>query len=157
MDISPAHEAARTEAARLPALNASLDLLVQPDPGQPERAIIELYGTTRPAAGDPPGGSPIVTIELEASAGTIDEPLIELALATPISAQITGADPATGTIPTWARIKTPAGDWWADASVTVEGEGGELGMPQTGTENGSPVARLFNGATALLSTAVFKG
>lgn len=157
MDISPAHEAARTEAARLPALNASLDLLVQTDPGQPERAVIELYGTTRPAAGDPPGGSPIVTIELTRTAGTIDDTLIELSLDTPISAQITGADPATGTIPTWARIKTPSGDWWSDASVTVEGGGGEIEMPQTGTEGGSPVARLFNGATALLSSAIFRG
>ncbi len=157
MDISPAHEAARTEAARLPALYASLDLLVQTDPGQTERAVIELYGTTRPAPGAAAGGSPVVTLEMTASAGTIDDTLIELSLDTPISAQITGADPSTGTIPTWARIKDVTGAWWADVSVTVEGGGGEIEMPQTGTENGDPVARLFNGATALLSSAIFRG
>ena len=157
MDISPAHETARTEAARLPALYASLALLQQTDPQATAVATIEIYGTTRPPAGDPPGGAPIVTIELTRNAGAIDDALVELSLDTPISAQITGADPTNGTIPTWARIKAPDGSWWSDVSVTVEGGGGELEMPQTGTENGNPVARLFNGATALISSAVFRG
>src|SRR5690554_21573 len=157
MDISPAHEAARIEASRLPALHASLALLQQTDPEAVTRATIEIYGTTRPPAGDPPGGSPIVTLEMTAAAGTINDELIELTLTTPLDALITGADDSTGTIPTWARINTPDGSWWSDVSVTVEGEGGELEMPQTGTENGSPVARLFNGATALLSSAIFRG
>lgn len=157
MDISPAHESARTEAARLPALYASLALLQQTDPQETAVATIEIYGTPRPPAGDPAGGAPIVAIELTRGAGTIDDTLIELSLDTPISAQITGADPSTGTIPVWARISDPGGGWWSDVSVTVEGGGGELEMPQTGTENGSPVARLFNGATALISSAVFRG
>lgn len=157
MDLSPEHLAARLEAARVPALAASLALLQQTDPQPADRACIELYGTARPAAGDPPGGTPIVVMTLTASAGSVDEAAIELQLATPIAGQITGADPATGTIPLWARIKTPGGGWWSDASVTVEGEGGEIQMPQTGTEGGQPVARLFNGATARLSSAVFGG
>ena len=156
MDISPAHEAARVEASRLPALYASLELLKQADPQGPG-ATIEIYGTARPVAGDLPGGTPIVTLEMARTAGTIDDDLIELRLSTPISEQITGADPATGTIPTWARINSPDGTWWSDVSVTVDGGGGEIEMPQTGEENGSPVARLFNGATALISSAVFRG
>ncbi|GGE75982.1 hypothetical protein GCM10011533_30450 [Streptosporangium jomthongense] len=156
MDISPAHEAARVEASRLPALYASLELLKQPDP-QAAPATLEIYGTPRPVAGDPPGGAPIVTLELIRTAGTIDDELIEMRLAVPISAQIAGADPATGTIPEWGRIKQPDGAWWSDCSVSVDGGTGELQMPQTGTEGGSPVARLFNGATALISSAVFRG
>lgn len=156
MDISPAHEAARVEASRLPALYASLELLKQPEsPESP--ATIEIYGTARPQAGSPPGGSPIVTLELVPTAGTINDELIEMRLATPISAQITGADADTGTIPTWARINYPGGSWWSDVSVSVDGGTGEIQMPQTGTENGEAVARLFNGATALISSAVFKG
>jgi hypothetical protein len=91
------------------------------------------------------------------TAGTINDELIELYLATPISSQITGADEAVGTVPTWARVADPAGGWWADCSVTVEGGGGELEMPQTGEENGSPVARLYNGATAYITSATFRG
>ena len=141
----------------MPALYASLGLLQQTDPQAETVATIELYGTARPAAGDPPGGVPVVVMELTENAGTVDETEIEIQLTTPISGQITGADASTGTIPIWARIKGPAGDWWSDASVTVEGAGGEIEMPQTGTENGDPVARLFNGATAQLSSAIFRG
>lgn len=157
MDISPEHEAARIEASRLPALHASLALLQQTDPEAATRATIDIYGTTRPPAGNPPGGTPIVTLEMAAVAGTVNGSLLELRLVTPLDAIITGADENTGTIPTWARVKTPDGNWWSDVSVTVEGEGGQLQMPQTGTENGSPVVRLFNGATVLLSSAVFRG
>ncbi|MFB2705434.1 hypothetical protein [Marinobacter shengliensis] len=157
MDISPSHEDARTEASRLPALYASLALLQQTDPQATAVATIEIYGTPRPPAGDPSGGAPIVVIEMTSSAGAIDDELIELSIDTPISAQITGADETDGTIPIWARIKTPDSSWWSDVSVTVEGSGGELEMPQTGTEDGSPVARLFNGATAMISSAVIRG
>lgn len=156
MDISPEHEAARVEASRLPALYASLELLKQPEPPE-SPATIKIYGTARPPAGDPASGSPLVTLELVPTAGAINDDLIEMRLATPISAQITGAAPDTGTIPVWARISSPGGAWWSDASVSVDGGSGEIQMPQTGTENGDPVARLFNGATALISSAVFKG
>jgi|SRR5690554_2841721 len=157
MDISPAHEAARIEASRLPALHASLALLQQTDPEAVTRATIEIYGTTRPPAGDPPGGSPVVTLTLTAAAGSVSEELIELTLNPSPNAMITGADESTGTIPVWARIKTPNDSWWADVSVSVEGDGGEITIPQTGTEGGTPVARLFNGATLTLIEAKVKG
>jgi len=159
MDISPAHEAAVLEATRLPALQASLGKLQQTDPESTNRASISLYGGIRPAAGDPPPSAPIVTMLATANAGTIDEQLFQIALDAPMEGQITGADPDTGTIPKWARIFDPAAGWWADVSVSVEGDGGEIQMVATGTEGdpAEPVVRLFNGAFARLSSAVFQG
>lgn len=156
MDISPEHEADRVEASRLPALYASLARLQQSDPEGPP-ATLAIYGGARPQPGEAPETPPIVTLNLVPTAGTINDELIELYLATPISAQITGADETVGTAPTWARITDPAGVWWADCSVTVEGGGGEIEMPQTGEENGIPVARLYNGATAYITSATFRG
>lgn len=159
MDISPEHEAARLAAIRIPALQASLTRLVQTDPEASARSSIALYGTVRPPAGDPPGAAPIVTLKLTAGAGTIDEENHQIILTTPIEGQITGADPTQGSIPTWARILDPAGGWWADVSVSVTGGGGEIQMTPTG-EEGDPaedVVRLFNGAFARLTTAVFGG
>lgn len=157
MDISTKHADAVTEACRVPGLHARLALLVQPLPGEPERSVIELYGTSKPTPGDPPGGSPVVSIPLTAAAGTVDEPQIQLALATPIEAQVTGADATTGTIPTWARVLDVDGDWWADLTVSVEGGGGEIELAQTGTESAQPVARLFNGAIARITSAIIQG
>ena len=159
MDISPAHEAAVLDAIRIPALEARLALLVQTDTESSARASIAMFGTARPDPGDPPGDNPIVTINLSATAGTINEASFQLVLVTPIEGQVIGADPDTGSIPQWARIFGPGGDWWADASVTVAGEGGEIQMTPTGQE-GDPaqdVIRLFNGAFARLTSAVFQG
>lgn len=156
MDISPEHEADRVEVSRLPALYASLARLQQSDPeGLP--ATLAIYGGARPQPGGVPEAAPIVTLSLVSTAGTINDELIELYLATPISSQITGADETAGTVPTWARVADPAGGWWADCSVTVDGGGGELEMPQTGEENGTPVARLYNGATAYVTSATIRG
>lgn len=160
MDISTAHENARITACRVPALEASLGLLVQDDPMQPERSMIHLYATTRPDPGEAAGGDPVVSIPMTAAAGAVlGDPDYRIEIDTPIEAQITGADPSTGSIPTWARITTPAGDWWADVSVTVEGEGGEVQLVQTGTEGDPavPVARLYNGAFCRLASFVLQG
>lgn len=159
MDISPAHQSAVEAATRVPALHARLALLQQADTGSPGRGSVALFGGTRPAPGEAPGSSPVVTMLMTATAGTIDEQLVQLALDAPLEGQNTGADPDTGTIPTWARIYTPAGAWWADVSVSVEGGGGEIQMVATGTEGNpaTPVVRLFNGAFARLTSAIFQG
>lgn len=164
MDISTAHQTARNEASRVPAQHASLALLVQADAQLPERSMIHIYGGIRPTAGEPAGDPldpdpPVVSVELTASAGTVNEETAQIILTTPIEGQITGADPVDGTIPTWGRIVTPAGDWWADASVSVTGAGGEIQIDMTGTEGdpAEPVARLFNGAFIRVSSAVFGG
>jgi hypothetical protein len=158
MDISTAHDNARIAACRITALEASLALLAA-DPAGTDRAAIALYGTTRPAPGDPPGGDPLVVIPMSAAAGSIDTDLMQLQLDTPIEGQVTGADPSTGTIPTWARITMPYGSWWADASVSVETGGGEIQLIATGTEGDPPedVARLYNGAFTRIETGVFQG
>ena len=54
---------------------------------------------------------------------------------------------------------TTAGDWWADATVSVEGGTDEVQSAATGTE-GDPhvsVARLFNGAYARIASFVIAG
>ncbi len=159
MDISPAHETAVEEATRIPALYARLALLKQTDDQSTDRGSIALFGGTRPAPGETPASDPVVAMLMTANAGTVDEQLHQLVLDAPLEGQNTGADPDTGTIPTWARIYTPTGAWWADVSVSVEGDGGEIQMVATGTEGdpAEPVVRLFNGAFARLSSAIFQG
>ena len=154
MDISPAHLAARNTAARNPANQASLDLLAS---ATADRSTLALYATAKPTPGDPPGGAALVEIDLTAAAGTLDSELFTLALDVPIEGQVTGADPVTGDIPLWGRLAGPLGAWWADVTVTVEGGGGEIELAQTGTEEGSPVARLFNGAFCRVISAVLQG
>ncbi|XZG69234.1 hypothetical protein ACTSKR_11280 [Chitinibacteraceae bacterium HSL-7] len=154
MDLSVEHMTARQTAVRVPALQASLNLLVGDDIN---RATVALYASTRPAAGEAPGAAPVVTIALTAPAGVIDEPSFQLRLDVPLESQVTGADTATGSIPLWARISGPAGAWWSDASVSAEGGGGEIQLVATGTELGQPVARLYNGAFARLASAVLQG
>lgn len=155
MDISPQHAAAVIAACRIPALQARLALLQSADE---TRATLAFYGTAYPdPPGAAPGADPIVTLTLTATAGTLDAGLYQILLTTPLESQVTGADPALGSIPLWARMRTPAGDWWADLTVSVEGADGELQLVQTGTEGGQPVARLFNGAFARIASAVVQG
>lgn len=159
MDISPAHAAAVLEAIRVPALEARLALLNQDDPESTLRASIDMYATTRPVAGEAPGGAAVVSIKLASTAGTVDGRIYQLSLSVPVEGQVSGADPTEGSIPLWARIYGPDDSWWADASVSVAGSGGEIQMAPTGQE-GDPledVARLYNGAFARLTSAVFQG
>lgn len=163
MDQSTAHTEAVAEAIRAPALQARLDMLVKGEAANPAR--LELFATTKPAPGDPAGADPVVSIDLTATVGTVIDEIVEevrsvrLELDAPIEGQVTGADPATGSIPLWARFYTPAGDWWADVTCSVEGGDGELQLAATGTEGDppAPVARLFNGAYARVSSFVIVG
>lgn len=144
MDRSTKHSDARLEAQRLPALNASLALLVE----DTTPATIALYGTVKPTPGDPPGADPVVTFTLSATAGTVDTDLKQIQLAVPIEAQITGADPTTGTEVLWGRIFDGAGDWWGDATVSDESGSGEIKLQTTA---------LFNGAFCRLTSGIFQG
>lgn len=164
MDQSPAHTLAVAEAVRAPALQARLDMLAQGAEATPAR--VELFATEQPATpGDAAGADPVVSINFSATAGTVIDEVVEgvravrLEIATPIEGQVTGADPSTGSIPLWGRIYTPAGDWWADVTASVEGGDGEVQLAATGTEGDPPesVARLFNGAFARLSSFVIAG
>ena len=163
MDQSTAHTAAVAEAIRAPALQARLDMLAQGEAA--DHAQIDLYDGTQPDPGDTPTGDLLVSIALTATAGTVVDETVEtvrsvrLELDAPIEGQVTGADPATGSIPTWGRILTPAGDWWADITVSVDDGDGELQLAATGAEGEPPVpvARLFNGAYARVSSFVIEG
>ena len=128
MDISPAHEAARAAAIRLPALQASLALLIEDS----QRARISLYADPPPTApGDPPSSPAVVVIDLAATAGTIDAELYQLHLDTPVEGQITGADPVDGTPITWARVEDGRGDWWGDVTVSETGGAGAIQLDST--------------------------
>lgn len=139
MDLSPIHAALRAEAARVPALQASLALLnLAPGP-----AVILLYAGPRPAPGEAPAGAALATLALAAVAGTIDTEARQLVLAVPIEAQI-----AVGGEAAWARVIDGAGEWWSDASVSVVGEGGEIQLDDT---------TLYAGAIVRLISGVFQG
>lgn len=144
MDISTAHAAARAEAARVPALQASLARL----DAAPGPASITLYGAPRPDPGEPPAGDALVTIPLQQPAGAINEAERTIELAVPIEGQITGADPDDGTDAVWARITDGAGEWWGDCSVSDASGAGEIKLIST---------LLRNGAFARLVSAVFAG
>lgn len=131
--ISAAHEAAVAEAIRIPALEARLAMLASADSS---RATIEYFGGTQPTEGGSTAPTPIVTHDLTARAGVIDEALKQIVFDVPIETLIAGADVA-GTTCTWARIKTPAGTWWADMPVTDEAGAGPIKLENTLLENGA--------------------
>lgn len=154
MDISTAHAAAVLQACRLPALYARLALLVG---DSTNRSTIEFHGGDYPS---PPGSgtpTPLVTLSLTAAAGTVEDANYRIVLAGPLEAQVAGADAGTGTVPTWARVGDPAGAWWGDLTVSVEGGGGEIEMPKTAVEGGVDVVRWFNGAFVRLNTLHLNG
>ena len=105
MILSPAHAAARTEAARLPALQASFDLL---DAGAGQASIVIRDATD----------AVLVTIPIAEGVGTIDAQTYQIILAVPIEAQI-----ATAGTPDHAIIYDNTGAVWADG-VTVSDEAG---------------------------------
>ncbi|MCK9993728.1 MAG: hypothetical protein Dbin4_02248 [Alphaproteobacteria bacterium] len=139
MDISTAHTTARNTAARLPALQASSDLL---DSGT-AAPYIELHPAPRPAAGDPPAGAALVTIPMANPPGTIDTGLVRIVLTVPAEGQI-----AVGGDAFWARIYDGAGAWWADASVSDEAGTGEIKLQSV---------TLQAGAFARITSAYFQG
>jgi hypothetical protein len=156
MDISPAHAQAVFNAIRVPSLHVRQQLL-QADPNNTVISTIAIYGTEKPAPGASPGADPVVVIPMTVNAVVVDEENFRLVIETPIEAPVVGADFANGTTVLWARIFTPALAWWADLSVSPTGGGGEIQLAATTTENGQPVVRLFNGATARITSGVFQG
>ena len=99
MILSAAHLAARDLAARLPALQASFDLL---DAGAGQASIEILDATS----------AVLVAIPIADGVGTIDEQAYQIILAVPIEAQAA----ADGT-PASARVKDNTGAVWAGLGV----------------------------------------
>lgn len=145
MNLSTKASDAQTAACRIPALTALLALL---ELQAPDLAHLDFYPDPRPAAGATPAGSIVVSLELSATAGTVNSGLFQIQLTVPLEEQITGADPATGTTVAWARLVDGDGDWFADLSVSDEAGSGEIKLQTT---------LLYNGAYCRLTSAVFQG
>ena len=155
MDQSPTHTQTVYEAVRLPAIEARREMLLG-------GSLIHIFGTPRPAPGEP-SGEPIVSIPIREDVGVVSDIVensvrrVYLEFYTPLEERVTSVTTSEGVEPKWARIETASNEWWADVSVSVEGGDGELQMVQTGIEEGQPVARLFNGAFARISSFVIEG
>lgn len=134
MIISTAHADARAEAARLPALYASLALLTT----GPETPVIEIY-----TAPDPETGTLLVSIPLAPGVGSIDEATCRLHLTVPIEAQVVANGEAA-----CARILDASGAIWGDVTVSDLAGGGDIKLVSTA---------LVTGAFARLTEAYFQG
>lgn len=134
MILAPAHEAARAQAARLPALQASFVRLVE----DTQPACIEIY-----TGADPDTGTLLVVVEMTGAVGSIDEVTHRINLAAPIEGQITTAGEAG-----CARVFDGAGEWWGDATVSDTEGDGEIKLQDTA---------LAAGAFARITSAHFQG
>lgn len=131
MQLSAAHLAARDAAARLPALQASFDLL---DAGTGQASIVIRDATD----------TVLVTIPIAEGVGTIDAQAYQIILAVPIEAQI-----ATAGTPDHAIIYDNTGAVWADGvTVSDESGSGEIKLASMS---------LQAGAFCRLTSAVFQG
>lgn len=131
MNLSAAHLAARDAAARLPALQASFDLL---DAGTGQASIVIRDATD----------TVLVTIPIAEGVGTIDAQTYQIILAVPIEAQI-----AVAGTPDHAIIYDNTGAVWADGvTVSDEAGSGEIKLASMS---------LQAGAFCRLTSAVFQG
>lgn len=131
MNLSAAHLAARDAAARLPALQASFDLL---DAGAGQASIVIRDATD----------TVLVTIPIAEGVGTIDTQTHQIILAVPIEAQI-----ATAGTPDHAIIYDNTGAVWADGvTVSDDAGSGEIKLASMS---------LQAGAFCRLTSAVFQG
>lgn len=133
MNLSAAHLAARDAAARLPALQASFDLL---DAGAGQ-ATIEILDATDVV---------LVAVPIADGVGTIDAQAYQIILTVPIEAQVTAA----GT-PASARVKDNTGAVWANG-ITVSDD-----APESTGEIKLASMSLQTGAFVRLTSAVFQG
>jgi len=78
---------------------------------------LELYGTTQPAPGAAPGGSPLVVITLQKPCGTVTNGVLTFSITQPVQ-----INPG-GTV-LWARGVDGDGAWVFDGNVQVTGTPG---------------------------------
>lgn len=133
MNLSASHLAARDAAARLPALQASFDLI---DAGAGQ-ATIEILDAT---------DAVLVAVPVADGVGTIDSQAYQIILTVPIEAQVAAA----GT-PASARVKDNTGAVWADG-ITVSDD-----APESAGEIKLASMSLQAGAFVRLTSAVFQG
>lgn len=87
-------------------------------------ASIEIYGTTRPLAGEAPGDTPLVTITLAKPCGAVVSGVLVLE-----AADAEGPLILRGGAATWARFKNADGEWAFDSDVSEDGGAGEVQFP----------------------------
>lgn len=133
LTLSPAHEAARQEAARLPSLQASFALLT-PDP---EPAVIQLF------VGTPVSGTLVAELPMPDTVLTLDSGAVQIKSTAVIEGQVSTAGNVSN-----ARILDGTGAWWADGIVTDEQGSGDIKMQDT---------NLQAGAFAQITNAIFQG
>lgn len=131
MTPSPDHDAAVIEALRLPAITARRALL-ETGPGD---ISIELY----------PEGAPVspLAVIIQDSPTTLDTDGLRIEFAEGIEGLIV----ANG-VTSWCRIRSRAGAWWADGTVSDEAGDGDIKLTSTS---------LGVGAFVRLSSAVIQG
>lgn len=134
MILSTPHASARDAAARLPALQASFDLLV----AAPTPAAILFYTGTDPAT-----GTLLATVALDAAVGSIDAATHRINLTAPIEGQA-AADGVAGC----ARVLDAAGAVWGDCTVSDTAGSGEIKLADT---------NLVTGAFVRITSGHFQG
>lgn len=131
MNLSQAHLAARDAAARLPALQASFDLLDN-GAGQARIDILAALDVV------------LVSIPIADGVGTVDADLYQIALTVPIEAQIDVDGDADHAV-----IYDNTGAVWADGVTVSDALGdGEIKLASTA---------LQAGAFCRLTSAIFQG
>lgn len=133
LTLSPAHEAARQQAARLPALQESHARLI----ASPGEAVVQLF------EGSPGTGTLIAELSMPAEVLNLDTENIQIQTTAAIEGQVTTAGTADN-----ARILDGAGVWWADATVTDENGSGDIKLQDDA---------LQAGAFARITSATFQG
>ena len=133
LTLSPAHEAARQEAARLPALQGSHARLI----ASPGEAVVQLF------EGSPDTGTLIAELPMPPAVLTLDTEQIQIRT----TAAIEGQAQVAGAVSS-ARILDGTGAWWADAAVTDEEGNGDIKLQDT---------NLQAGAFARITSATFQG
>lgn len=139
--VSAAHQTAVEQAVedayRLMVIDARFDLLTTPA----TPPTIEFYANPIPNPWDSglpdPAPPSVVTMTMAAGVGTVDEALFQIQFAAPIEAQVTGADPSTGTVVTWAAIYDGDGALWGYGTVSNEAGSGNFKLQTTTLLQGS--------------------
>ena len=133
LTLSPDHDLARQEAARLPALQASHALLI----ASPGEAVVQLF------EGTPDTGTLVAELAMPAESLEVDAPAFQIKTTAAVEGQV-----STAGIVDSARILDGAGAFWADATVTDEDGSGDIKLQTTD---------LQAGAFARITSAVFQG
>ena len=104
-------------------------------------ATIEIYDGTRPAAGDPAAGAPLLVVTLAKPCGLVASGSLVLEQNDPAGDLIESTGDAS-----WARFFNGDGEWAFDADASLEGGGGEVQFPD--------IHLLAGGRVPLLPSAI---